>query len=56
MQKNQKNVLVKYSYSKSMDFTYSEDPSEYHIGNDVYYVQEIEKEAEKYSELSPYIR
>ena len=54
--KKEKNILVKYAYSKSMNFTYSNDPSEYDIGNGVLYVQEIEKEAEKYSEFCPYIR
>ena len=54
--KNERNILVKYIYSEYMNFPYSKNPSEYDIGNDVLYVQEIEKEREKYSEFCPYIR
>ena len=52
----EKNILVKYAYSKSMDYPTSDYPLQYHIGNGMFYLQEIEEETEKSCELCPYIR
>ena len=50
------NVLVKYSYSNSINFSFYKNSDQCQIEKDIYYLPHIEEEADLHPELCPHIK